>query len=291
VTASDLAALMGAAPSPGGPHVPMTIASDRNAGAAAHMMLSPPAGLCPVPIPGPSIEVPTRTDWSHSMMTPQDTLSKTVKHKGELIALDGHDCGKMIPDITPVYLPNAWYPICWSFSSRKMVFSASKIKIQGKPAACHGQQFPMMCCGEPVSFPGCLPITNQLNTVQLGMTPEDVKAGIERMFISVALDAAFAFAFGFLDWAKSLGEAAAEGGKAAVKAGEQTSEEMAEQAAQQMAKISEEASEEVGKSVPRGVVQDQAKPRLEALVGADIETFSQDPTAVFRGRSSPTGGR
>ncbi len=74
-------------------------------------------------------------------------------HRGMWIVLDGHDCGMMIPDVTIPPAPNIAYPMFWPFSSRKPVFAASTVKMNGTPVACAQTvgfpPIPMMTCGDP----------------------------------------------------------------------------------------------------------------------------------------------
>jgi len=108
------------------------------------------------------------------------------------MVLDGHDVGMLIPDLT-IPLANQWYAVMWPFSSRKVMFSASTVKLDGTPAGCAGivEGFPMMTCGDPVALPSSFPITNCLNTVIVGLTFKDIMMGLLEISLSLVIDAAF----------------------------------------------------------------------------------------------------
>ena len=163
----------------------------------------PPA---PAPVPVPmqfSIEMVALFMWSLGFLMNQNKFSngaKPVTHKGMWIALDGHDSGMMIPDMTigAVVPPiaNLKYPLMWTFSSRKPILAASTVKMNGTPVACAQwiglPPLPMMTCGEPVSLPVCWSAISVTNTLQVGMTFLDLIIGVINVAASVATDLIFA---------------------------------------------------------------------------------------------------
>lgn len=154
-----------------------------------HDFLAPP----PAPTPSkimPCVEVPVPVMWPVGLALQQNKLTSTVIHKFQLIMLDGHDCGYMIPHIS-VPPANLMLPIIIGFSSRKAVFSASTVKANGAAIGC-AQSFPipvpMMTCGSPVSVPTSSPPMNVLNNVEVGMLAADVFAGLLGVALSMLAD-------------------------------------------------------------------------------------------------------
>lgn len=158
------------------------------------LILPPPVPPPPKPPPTFSVEMIATFMWTLGFAMNQNKFTngaKPVTHKGMWIALDGHDCGMMIPDVTipPV---NLWYPMMWPFSSRKPSFAASTVKMNGTAVACAQMiglpPLPMMTCGEPVSVPVCWSALSVTNTVQVGMTFLDLIIGIIGIVASVVTD-------------------------------------------------------------------------------------------------------
>lgn len=149
--------------------------------------------IVPPPIPGfaPSIEMICLQMWTLGYLTGQNKFTTTVTHKRGPIVLEGHDIGMMIPDVTipPV---NAYYAIMWPFSSRKVMFTSSTVKMDDKMVGCAQFPFqPMMTCGDPVTAPTSFPLINLLNTVSVGLLPKDIWLGFIKIGVSLAIDAAF----------------------------------------------------------------------------------------------------
>src|SRR5262245_26197120 len=107
----------------------VNIASDRTNGFSVHYW-SPPG------IPIAVAALPSK-EGDTAMLTGQrvNKLTTTVKHSQETIVLDGHDCGRMIYDITLIP-PNGMYYQIWPFSSRKIAFAASTVKMNGTATGC-----------------------------------------------------------------------------------------------------------------------------------------------------------
>ena len=107
--------------------------------------------------------------------------------------LEGHDIGPLIPDVT-IPPTNIWYLKMWPLSSRKVMFSASTVKMQGKGTGCAAIWPPytiLLSCGEPVSLPASRSLLSNLNTVKVGLTWGDFFAGFLTIIVSIGLDLLF----------------------------------------------------------------------------------------------------
>lgn len=177
---------------------------DISFGVLTHNVLLPPG--IPVPTPMYSVEMVATQWWPPGFAMNQNKLTTTVKHVQQNIVLNGHDCGMLVPDITPPVLVQYWYAICWPFSSRKITFAASTVKMDGQPVGCAQLgpvPLPMMTCGDPVSAPTALFMFNCFtSTVKVGMTLGDLLVGL----LSIALSMAIDFAFEMIGGGKSAGD-------------------------------------------------------------------------------------
>lgn len=171
----------------------VNVITDFSFGFLAHKLVPPPPAP---PIPTTmAIEMPATFMWTLGFLMNQNKFSngsKPVTHKGVWIALDGHDCGMAIPDITIPPAPNLNYPMCWPFSSRKPTFSASTVKINGTAVACAQwiglPPLPMMSCGDPIGAPVCWSALTVTNTVSVGMSMADLAAGLINAAASMITD-------------------------------------------------------------------------------------------------------
>jgi hypothetical protein len=76
-----------------------------------------------------------------------------------------------------------------AFSSRKMAFSAAKVKANGTPiATTFPLLFPMTCCAQPVTLPFGAAPTNCLNTACVGVTWIDAILGWGSVIATVIID-------------------------------------------------------------------------------------------------------
>jgi hypothetical protein len=133
----------------------------------------------PSPIPlTPTLELPVTVLWPPGAALNQNKLSQTVLHRGLPVALDGHDCGYWILHISLPPVPfNTLEGMHSLFSSRKMLFSSSAVKVDGAQVACHAYPlFPMSQCADPCMIPGAL-ATNMLNSVHVGIPLGDFIIG------------------------------------------------------------------------------------------------------------------
>lgn len=158
--------------------VPVNTSADFSVGVMTHMALPPPGPPATYPFLSPSVEVPATQLWPPGNLKGDNELTDTVKHHYLSIVQKGHNCGLMIPDITTACPPNLLYPLIWPRSSREMIFSASKVKMDGKPTAAASSfpPLPMMTCGSPMSRPTALvhPIQLLANNAYVGVTFLDV---------------------------------------------------------------------------------------------------------------------
>jgi hypothetical protein len=144
----------------------------------------------------PCLEMPTPVMWMPGFALQQNNLTTTVIHKGQFIALEGHDCGYWIPHIWTLPLPPLpillKLPLIIASSKRKMVFSSSTVKANDGQIACSqffgGVPVPMLTCGSPVSPPNTFPVFNFFNDVSVNMTVGDLMAGIIAIVLSIACD-------------------------------------------------------------------------------------------------------
>lgn len=166
---------------------------DISFGVLTHNVLLPPG--IPTPAPMISVEMVATQWWPPGFAMNQNKFTTTVKHVQQNICLNGHDCGMLIPDITPPVPVHYYYAISWPFSSRKMTFAASTVKMNGQPVGCAQLgpvPLPMMTCGDPISAPTALFMFNCFTSqVKVGMTLGDLLMGLLDIAISIAIDFAF----------------------------------------------------------------------------------------------------
>src|SRR5690606_25055389 len=106
----------------------------------------------------PHVEAEVMIHWSPGMAAHQNKLTGNVLHQGQRIALAGHDCGMRIPHVNvPIPPVNALLPDVLFKSSRKMLYSASTVKMNGAPTGTSDllafPTTPMTICNDPVSIP------------------------------------------------------------------------------------------------------------------------------------------
>ncbi len=166
--------------------VKVNICTDLSLGVLTHMALCPPP--IPVPVPTISIEMVVNQDWPPGSLNKQHKRTSTVEHKTRKIVQEGHDCGVLIPDVTPMFIANIWYIIMWPFSKRKILFSASSVHADGLPVGCAALFLPMMTCGEPLTMPTTLTPSSMMNTVEVEMTGRDLLIGLLYAVVSIAIE-------------------------------------------------------------------------------------------------------
>lgn len=143
----------------------------------------PPTPAIPMsPGPASAIESLLPQLWPPGQAVFANKYALTVLHKGVGIIQAGHDLGIMIPhvQVAPA-VNNTFTPIHMLFSSRKVMYSSTSVKVDGQFVALAGllsaPPTPMMVCAEPLSFPmGEVP-SRGANTVWVGFTWSDVLLG------------------------------------------------------------------------------------------------------------------
>jgi len=217
-----------------------------------------------------SMEMIATQMWTYGYVMNQNKLTKKVLHKGMPIVQGGHDCGMMIPDITPPMPANTWYAVMWPLSSRKITFAAATVEMDGQPTGCTFAPFiPMMTCGDPISAPTAMvPLPLQLrNDVIVGMTWMDLLKGLVSIGVSMAIDFVFEYGFslkGFKQWGEGLTRTAKEAGEAA------------------MNKITKDLAEVVGRST--------AEEAVERATDEELREYARDKVAqeLFNKHVFPT---
>jgi hypothetical protein len=134
----------------------------------------------------PCVEMPTPIMWAPGFALQQNNLTKTVFHKSQFMALEGHDCGHMIPHLGPgLTLPKLLLII--AFSKRTMAFSSSTVKAEDNQIACTQLNsmvaLPMLTCGSPVPLPNSFPMFNWLHNVSVNLTVGDLIAGFASVLV------------------------------------------------------------------------------------------------------------
>lgn len=169
---------------------PVNIVWDISIGALSHGLWVPgtpaPAGF------SPSLEMVATQMWTAGYVLGKNQFTTDVLTCSMPTCQENHDLGPLIPDITYVFV-NLYYPLMWPFSSRKMTFAASTVKMNKKAVGCAAifPPFPMMTCGDPITAPTAVPLTNLLHRVFVGMTFGDIVLGIVNIGVSMAIDAIF----------------------------------------------------------------------------------------------------
>lgn len=188
------------------------------------VVLMAPHNFFPVPpvppVPPPMLGVPYNPFASGAIEFPlvmlhlpgnalgKNKYSTTVTHKNLGIIQAGHDLGPLIGHVHVVPgFNNILSIVQMLFSSRKVMFSASTVKVQGQPAALAGligwPPTPMMICSDPMGLPiGEVP-TRWLNTVEVGVTLADFLLGLAAVAASMIVDWIFKAKLG--DLASPLG--------------------------------------------------------------------------------------
>jgi len=177
--------------------VPVNTAATFSTGIFCHEALSQTTGF--VKVPAPSIETYATQMWTAGYILNKNKLTQTVKHTPVQLPIvqKGHDCGPMIPDITPTFPSNYLYAVIWPFTSRKIMFSASKVKMDGKATGCACSYaippIPMMTCGFPTSAPvaGVHPVQYFMVNVSVGMTWSDYLWGLVKILREMAVNLLF----------------------------------------------------------------------------------------------------
>lgn len=175
--------------------VPLTLENDLSAGFLSHRAFGP---TCPVPTEMPSIEMLAPMKSLLGTALGKNKLTSTVTFNELTFALDGHDCGPGITDITPGCPINLFAPAMYLTASRKVTFAAAKVQADKLPIALTSTTWTLMSCGEPLSLPFAWSLSNFPHSCVVGPELSDLVAGATSIVSSIFVDkvsAAFANRF------------------------------------------------------------------------------------------------
>lgn len=245
--------------------VPVNTAATFSTGVFCHEALSQTTGF--VKVPAPSIETYATQMWTAGYILNKNKLTQTVKHTRVQLPIvqKGHDCGPMIPDLTPTFPSNYLYAVIWPFTSRKIMFSASKVKMDGKATGCACTfaipPLPMMTCGFPTSAPAAWvhPIQNLWVNVSVGMTWSDYLWGLVKIWREILVNLLFHYVSKYFP-SKEIEDTLSGVGK----------------------KLREAALDSMGFSL-----KGATKKALHSLTKGGLSLFTENPTIKF-GVSAPT---
>ena len=160
----------------------------------------PPVPPVPPPLPATplspaalAIETITNAWWPPGSCLGLNKFTTKVFHQGMAITLDGHDCGVLIPHVQVSPGPNNMLTLAVHipFSSRKNSFSASKVKMDGKPCAVNllftWPPVPMVYCADPMSPPLASAVTSHGNSVDITITLLDWIIGAVQVAANMVL--------------------------------------------------------------------------------------------------------
>jgi hypothetical protein len=137
----------------------------------------------PVPMPA-HYDLPEQAYWGPGASA--HAFTGTVLHRGLRIAQEDHDLGAWLWHV-PFFVMNILLPLEMMNSSRKMMFAASTVKMNGAPTGCSNTwSTPMLACSLVVSMPAYP--DNDGNSVLVGMTSEDLIVGWVAVGLTVAVD-------------------------------------------------------------------------------------------------------
>jgi hypothetical protein len=139
----------------------------------------------PIPIPA-HYDLPEQAYWGPGVSA--HAFTGTVLHRGLRIAQEDHDLGPWLWHV-PFTGLNILLPLEMMNSSRKMMFAASTVKMNGVPTGCSNTfTTPMLACSLIMPMPAYP--DNDGNTVLVGMTSDDFLAGWLAVAVTVVVDLA-----------------------------------------------------------------------------------------------------
>lgn len=145
-------------------------------GITIHACTQPPV---PAAFPGPTLELDVPMEWPPGKLLGAHVVATRVRHRGGGVIGVGHDCGRGIAHITMLPLPDPMSPIHAAMSSRRVVFPVTSVLAEGKPlgGVSSDLRAPMIACAT-VPTPLVVNTTNAMASVDLGLSPADVHAGV-----------------------------------------------------------------------------------------------------------------
>jgi len=174
--------------------VAVNVNIDFSTGFLRHDVIVPGTPPVKLPAPVPSMEMIATQFWPPGVAGGKHKFSSQVVHRGFPIALDGHDCGPFIPDITPPQPANLQYLIMWPTSSRKFILSSASVEHDGQKVACAQMllvPIPMQTCGDPLSLPAAMINLNMFNTEHVGVTLAEFLVGMANLVVGILIDLVF----------------------------------------------------------------------------------------------------
>ncbi|AUX42699.1 uncharacterized protein SOCE26_041320 [Sorangium cellulosum] len=151
--------------------VPVCRSADVSVGYSTHLYHPIPPPPTP-PVPTYAIEIVLSQSWPPGVGLGSVKKTSSVLCGGLALMLAGHDCGKLIPQIT-IPLNNALLPTFLPTSKRKVIVTCFSVRMNGFPAACMSLR-PPLSCGQPMSMPLSLTVTNFYLNVLVGVSAADV---------------------------------------------------------------------------------------------------------------------
>jgi len=153
----------------------------------------PPLPAAPLTLAACAFEIPVTMLWPPGSLLGKNKLTTTVKHNNCTITQDGQDCGSMIVHVQMAPAPNNLLTAMHiPFSSRKSMFCASTVMMNGKMVACNTlvgiPPTPMMYCSEPINMPLSSADTSHLNSVSVKITLVDWLLGAAYIALSMVVD-------------------------------------------------------------------------------------------------------
>lgn len=153
----------------------------------------PPMPAAPLSLHACAIESPVNAWWPPGAALGSNKFTTSVFHRHMAICLDGHDCGKFIPHLQVAPAPNNMLTLVQiPLSSRKANFSASTVRMNGKPTAAMTAiawpPTPMTYCSNPINMPLADAPTSHLNSVDVHLTLMDWIAGAVAIVAGMILD-------------------------------------------------------------------------------------------------------
>jgi hypothetical protein len=160
---------------------------------AATAYAAPSAGLC--------LEEISTHFWPPGFLLGQNKLTKSVNYFYGLfrIVQAGHDHGTMCIHCEMIPAPDNLLTLMHiPLSSRKTMYSASTVKMNGEETGCLGLPLPamMLICADPVSLPaipGGDSMMNCFNNVRVGMSAEDILMGFVNVAFTLIVEAVLAY--------------------------------------------------------------------------------------------------
>jgi hypothetical protein len=158
--------------------IPISISTDVSVGVAAHLALVMPP-IIPSPVPmSPTIEIPCPMKWPPGSIKGTHKLTTTVLYNAKRpVVQDGHDLGRLIPQITINQLNINMPLILWD-SSRTNMMNCFSVRMDGEKTACNYLLPPMVACSLPVDLPLTPNVGNIVRSVYVGMSLADIIGGL-----------------------------------------------------------------------------------------------------------------